>query len=440
MKLFRESLKNRLVFSLLVILLSIAVLFYAVVYLQGNLFVFIPVILLVVFFIGYLLVEYVYHPFEMLIESMETGLDCLRDNDFSVNIADQNYSEFKNSIDTYNELADFLREERKELHQRELLLDTVIQSTPMAILLTSDKDVIAYSNLAARKLLDHPNRLESLKLSSIINGMPEELKKASLQKQEGLYNVQLKDQKNVFYLTFQEFKLNAQNHCLYLYKNMTSEVSKEELLIWKKVIRLISHELNNSLAPIQSLTNSANKIVSKLSDNEMLVDILNTIDRRSKHLHQFIEKYAKFSRLPNPMKRQVNVENFITSLEKICAIKIKIESEISSEDVKFDSSQIEQVIINLIKNAKESGGDESEVESEIKLSSNNFLFRVKDRGKGMKEEQLTQALLPFFTTKNTGSGLGLALSNEIVNAHDGRLRLYNRPQGGLVVEFEIPCG
>jgi two-component system nitrogen regulation sensor histidine kinase NtrY len=450
MKYFEPSLKHRLLFSLMVLLLFIAVLFYCVVSFGGELIVWFPVIIIIAYYLGYLLINYVYHPFSLLIESIETGLNCLRDNDLSVSLSKQKYSEFKNSINNYNELADILRKERMELHQRELLLDTVIQSTPMAIILTTANDVIVYSNVAARKLLNHPTRLDSLKFDSLLSHLPEELILATQKKREGLYNLYHGDTKKIYYLTFQEFNLNSQTHQLYLYKNMTSEVTKEELQIWKKVIRLISHELNNSLAPIQSLTNSAKKIVNKQSDNisggnhkndnhnnnDMLNDILETIDRRSKHLHHFIEKYAKFSRLPNPVIQEVNLSNFVTSLETIC--EMKFDKRIDCEHARFDSAQLEQVIINLIKNAKESGTELSDVELEMHITPKKLKIKVKDRGKGMTEEQLKQSLLPFFTTKSHGSGLGLALSNEIVNAHEGRLKLYNRHAGGLTVEIQIP--
>jgi two-component system, NtrC family, nitrogen regulation sensor histidine kinase NtrY len=202
------------------------------------------------------------------------------------------------------------------------------------------------------------------------------------------------------------------------------------------VIRLISHELNNSLAPIQSLTHSAKKIINQQADNEMLLDILETIDRRSKHLHAFIEKYAKYARLPEPLKTNVDMDKFILSLEKIC--DIPIETENLARQAFFDPIQIEQVVINLVKNARESEGDNQAIRINISADSEGLIFTIKDRGKGMTEEQLKQSLLPFFTTKPSGSGLGLALCSDIINAHNGRLKLYNRENGGLTVIFVIP--
>ena len=107
------------------------------------------------------------------------------------------------------------------------------------------------------------------------------------------------------------------------------------------------------------------------------------------------------------------------------------------EQAIFDAGQIEQVIINLVKNAKESGSELTDVSFEMKQQSRQLIFNVFDRGTGLSAKQQQQALLPFFTTKPTGTGVGLALCNEIVIGHQGKLRLYNRQQGGLCVSFSL---
>lgn len=432
----RGSLKQRLWFSILTIILSIFVLLYSVIYFDGEMLFWLPGIFLFASVGSFLLVDYFYRPFQSIMESVETGLNCFHDNDFSISIAEYDFPEFALSVQTYNELASILRKERMELHQRELLLDTVIQSTPMAIVLTTSHGDIVYSNLSAKKLLKQTHKVEGQNFNQLIANLPDELASATSKKQDGLYTEIIDDEKRVFYLTFQEFNLNAQIHHLYLYKNMTSEVNKEELQVWKKVIRLISHELNNSLAPIQSLTRSANKILDKNRGDEMLIDIFETIDRRAKHLHQFIEKYAKFSRLPDPNIKPVDMQKFIHNLENIS--QVKISADIRCQSIRFDATQMEQVMINLIKNARESDSDLNAIRVDIHSTQEHLVFCVMDRGKGMNEEQLKQSLLPFFTTKSNGSGLGLALCKEIISAHGGQLKLFNRQSGGLGVEFRLP--
>lgn len=433
---FKHSLKHRLMFCLLIVTLVQAAAVYAVLLLDGDLYFWLPLLLLLEILLAVYLAVHFYKPVQQVIDSIETGIHCFRDNDFSVTLASQTLPEFDKTISAYNDLANVLRGKQMELYQRELLLDTLIQATPLAVLLTDDKNIIVYSNNSAKDIVQTAKPLSGLSLSDIIKLLPTGLKDAIETKKEGLITEVFQDEKQVFYLTVQEFNLNSRIHYLYLLKNMTSEVNREELLVWKKVIRLISHELNNSLAPIQSLTHSAQKIINSDAPKEKLLDIFVTIERRAQHLHNFIEQYAKFARLPEPNKIRVDVRHFAQQLQELTRVKVSL--EVQKSHFNFDTGQIEQVLINVIKNAQESGSPEDDIYLTISSNLDKLIFEVSDAGSGMSEEQLAQALLPFFTTKSYGTGLGLALCKDIVSAHNGRLKLFNRASGGLTVRMELP--
>lgn len=374
-------------------------------------------------------------PIKNLLEALDIGINSFNDKDFSITIDNQQYSEFAVIIDTYNNLAKIMRDERMAIYQRELLLDTVIQSTPVALILTNNRDHIVYSNLAAKTLLNQKKNLEGMKFADIYQHMPQALMQATSNKQDGLITEKLNDETIVYHLNYQTFTLNKQQHHLYLYKNLTADMSRKESDIWKQVIRLISHELNNSLAPISSLTNSAKKVLGSGENHSMLPEMLDTISRRSTHLHQFIEQYAHFARLPQPNKSAVKLRPFIQTVKQLCAVETVTRFE--AETLFCDAAQIEQVLINLIKNAKESGSDLNQILLSIYQSSGQITFAVTDQGKGMTEPQLIQALLPFYTTKSKGTGVGLALCNEIVIAHGGKLKIENIDTGGLRVSFSL---
>lgn len=205
--------------------------------------------------------------------------------------------------------------------------------------------------------------------------------------------------------------------------------------MWKQVIRLISHELNNSLAPISSLTRSAQKIIEQPEHSHLLQEVLQTVGERALHLHQFIEQYATFTRLPEPQLEIVELTHFVRQIETLTEIQGQL--NVVTNTVCFDPRQMEQVLINLIKNAKESGSALAEIDFIVEQNANQLIFQVNDRGTGLTEQQRQQVLLPFFTTKPSGSGIGLALCNEIVRNHKGQLRLVNRDGGGLSVSFQL---
>jgi nitrogen fixation/metabolism regulation signal transduction histidine kinase len=375
------------------------------------------------------------NPIKEVLQALDIGVNSFNDKDFSITIDNQQYSEFSLIIDTYNNLAKVMRDERMAIYQRELLLDTVIQSTPVALILTNSHGHIVYSNLAAKTLLNQKKTLEGMKFADIYQHMPQALMEATANKQDGLITEKLNDETIVYHLNYQSFTLNEQQHNLYLYKNLTSDMSRKESDIWKQVIRLISHELNNSLAPISSLTNSAKKVLASNQNQHMLPEMLDTISRRSAHLHQFIEQYAHFARLPQPNKSAVELRPFIQTITQLCEVETVTRFEANT--LHCDTAQIEQVLINLIKNAKESGSNLSRIVLGVYQKADHMTFEVTDQGKGMTEPQLLQALLPFYTTKSEGTGVGLALCNEIVIAHGGKLKLENQKDGGLKVAFSL---
>jgi signal transduction histidine kinase len=170
-----------------------------------------------------------------------------------------------------------------------------------------------------------------------------------------------------------------------------------------------------------------------------LESIYDSIRERVDHLTSFLEGYAKFARLPKPAKQSVDWAEWLEGLRKVSAFELVGEPPGTPGD--FDPTQLEQVMINLFKNAREAADGEAEIEVKVeRLPDESTRVQVLDRGRGMDEEVMRQALLPFYSTKASGAGVGLPLCREIVEAHGGTLRLYGRPEGGTVVSFRLPAG
>jgi two-component system nitrogen regulation sensor histidine kinase NtrY len=374
-------------------------------------------------------------PVNRLFQALVGGVSSLRDNDFSISIAETRGDELGDLVLRYNELGSVLRDERQDLFQRELLLDTVIQSTPLSLVLTNAKGAVVYSNAAARKLFMAGKRLEGRTFSDVLGTAPVAMREAVKRKRDGLFTVETDSDQDTYHLSQREFILNTQPHQLYLFKRLTREINRQEVATWKKVIRVIGHELNNSLAPISSLAHSGALILDS-GDREKLGGIFSTIEERSNHLKSFIDGYARFAKLPQPQIVDVVWSDFLGSLQQ--AVPFSLEGSLPEGDGRFDPVQIEQVLINLLKNAQESGSAATDIFLGVSSDHRGQLIRVIDGGSGMSEQVLSSALLPFYSTKQKGSGLGLPLCREIVEAHGGRLNLANRRDGGLIVEFSIP--
>ncbi|MGH8202945.1 MAG: sensor histidine kinase [Steroidobacteraceae bacterium] len=374
-------------------------------------------------------------PWTLVLEAVSSGIGSLRDRDFSVNIAPRGGRELVKLVSAYNSLGDVLRRERLDIYQRELLLDTVLQTTPLALILTNAAGRIVYGNIAARQLLRGGRKLEGLAREEILEESPAALREALKGAGDTLFTMEIGGEPEVYHLSRRGFVLNGQPHELVLLKQLTRELAAQEVIVWKKVIRVIAHELNNSLAPIRSLAHSGS-LLAVGAESAGLERVFATIGERASHLATFIEGYAKFAKLPKPRPAPVAWAEFLARIA--AAQPCRIEQPLPQRAATFDVGQLEQVMINLLKNAAESGSPPEAIAVSVHTRAQGFVVEVADRGAGLSEQVLRDALLPFFSTKPTGTGLGLTLCREIVEAHGGRLTLANRPGGGAVVSIHLP--
>ncbi|MGH6692955.1 MAG: sensor histidine kinase [Gammaproteobacteria bacterium] len=393
--------------------------------------------LLVVAALGLWLASRLVRPWVRALHAVRDGIVSLRDHDFSVSVGHDSRDELGELVEAYNSLGDLLRRERLELFQRELLLDTVIQATPLALVLTNAADRIVYSNVAARQLFYGGRRLEGLEFAAALAQQPRALRDALAADGDTLFTVELAGEQQVFHLSQRRFLLNAQAHRLVLLKQLTRELAAQEVATWKKVIRVIAHELNNSLAPISSLAHSGQALAVK-PDATRLARVFTTIEERASHLATFIDGYARFAKLPRPRLAGVAWRELLHGFGD--GLTFRVVGPLPATEARVDAAQMEQVLINLIKNALESGSPEDDVTIAVSERHGGFALEVADRGSGLSEEVLRDALLPFYSTKPKGTGLGLTLCREIVDAHGGRLSIANRDGGGATVTVWLPKG
>src|SRR6185437_14848809 len=374
-------------------------------------------------------------PVSRLLRALEGAVASYRDGDFSFSISASRRDELGELIRMHNDLGHTLREQRQHLAQRELLLDTVVQNTPVALVLTDASGRVAYANIASRHLFNEGRSLIGLDFAELLAGAPDLLRQAVDSGEDALLTVDMDGSEETFHLSQRAFRLQGRPHRLQSFRRMTRELSRQEVATWKRVIRVISHELNNSLAPISSLAHSGAELARR-GDVERLPSVFATIGERARHLHGLIAGYASFAKLPTPQLVNVEWPAFLEGLALHC--RYRLVGSMPKRPARFDAAQIEQVLINLVKNAHEAGGADDEVALSIVETANEVRIEVADRGPGMSEVVLSQALLPFYSTKRSGTGLGLALAREITEAHGGRIALANREGGGLRVTLFLP--
>ena len=194
--------------------------------------------------------------------------------------------------------------------------------------------------------------------------------------------------------------------------------------------------MNNSLAPVSSLAHSARVAASRPDAAARLPALLDTIAERVAHVTSFLEGYARFARLPAPRPETVMLAPFLDGVAQL--FPFRLDTPIDDETGWFDPAQVQQVLINLLKNAEESGTVPEEIRMQVEHRTDGVILTVLDRGVGMNEEMMRKALLPFHSFKKAGSGLGLSLCSEIVEAHGGRLHLSRRGEGGMAVSVWLP--
>jgi two-component system, NtrC family, nitrogen regulation sensor histidine kinase NtrY len=326
-----------------------------------------------------------------------------------------------------------LEEQRSAGERREGLLRTVVETTPVAMVLFGDAGNITFTNRSARDLFFEGMSVEGQNFLSMIERAPASLRRAVLSDGDELFSVEGAAGTETFHLSRRHLE---DGQTLIAVRSVTQEINRHEVVSLKKVIRIISHEINNSLGPISSLIGSAKMILQRPEHLPRLSTVFDTIQERALHLQSFLDGYATLAKIPEPRPVSVPWGPFLDGLRGFWP-----DLEIGDAPTRpgfFDRAQIQQVLINLVKNAHEAGGPKDEVKVTIETGAGGCRISVMDRGSGISDEAMQNVFLPFFTTKPSGDGLGLALSREIVELHHGRLGLARRQGGGMSVGVWLP--
>lgn len=355
-------------------------------------------------------------------------------NDYSTNFPDE---QKKGSFKNLSLLYDTLKDKQQEQTSKELIYRSILNNIDTATLIlekdNTDWNIFlmndCFSSLFAVPKVTHWNYLKNY-----LPSLCEEIENTSFSELKTAIDVKIEQQDlQTFMLQTSLTKSLNKEYFIILLDSIQRVIDKKEKEAWITLMKVISHELMNSLTPIRSLSQNLLQIIDqeKLEQDDFddIKSSISTIINRSDHLQIFVENYRKLAMLPTPDKKPTSINSLFDDCIKVMSPilkeqKIELINEInSSRFISIDKSQMEQVIINLITNSifalKEK--QEKRIYLSALTENNRFFITISDTGKGIEPEIRDKIFLPFFTTRKDGAGIGLTLSKNIIEAHGGYL-------------------
>jgi two-component system nitrogen regulation sensor histidine kinase NtrY len=374
--------------------------------------------------------------------------DSVRNDDsnlsFPIETGNDSLNELYQSMNRVNHQIQQLKIENR---QQEQYFRTLLEHLAAGIITYNDKGFILHANSSAKKLLSidvltHLQQIErkDQKLYDTINSIKPYERRLIAVSSEGA-EIQLS-------LKATSFKTNENELVILSIQDIKNELDEKEIDSWMKLIRVLMHEIMNSITPITSLSESLSNIYSnegmpvlpeQINTRTIATTLqgLNVIKEQGKGLMSFVESYRKLTLVPEPVKKSFRVSDLMSrvqilynSLEKSERTKLTVSLKNPDLEIFADQNLISQVLINLLKNALEANENNDEAKIEIDVVeglSNRPEICVTDNGPGISAENLDEIFVPFFTTRQNGSGIGLSISRQIMKVHGGNLKVRSVP-------------
>lgn len=358
-----------------------------------------------------------------LVRSVSNGMDLLREQDFSSRLAHVNQREADRIVDVFNRMMDSLKNERLKLREQNHFLDLLMGVSPMGILIFDQSEMITMGNKAAasffgyddssdligRKLIGIPSPL-----AAVIKGM----------EPETIETVRLSNSK-IYRCSRLSFMDSGYAHPFVLIEHLTSEMVKAEKKAYEKVIRMIAHEVNNSMAGVNSTLDTVASMLEEESDDALhaTADVLRVCQERCMTMSRFITSYADVVKIPeaNLMLTDLNERVYACKefMESMCNERdIRLHVQLCDEcvQVKIDNVLFEQALVNILKNAIESIGSDGDVY--ITTTAKPATLTIADNGAGISPDIEYKLFSPFFSSKPNGQGLGLIFISDVLTKHN----------------------
>jgi len=384
---------------------------------------------------------------------LEKFFSSAQNNDSSVRFSEKTRNNsFRKLHDRMNDLNTIIQSVKIENEKTSQFLQTVVDHVDIGLLSFDENGSIEIFNRAAKRYLNvqQPRQLSTLKT------MNDEMYKtinAIKPGQEILHKMIINNHLQSILLKAIELKSESSTIKLVSFQDITNELDKKELDSWQRLIRVLTHEIMNSISPITSLTSvisgyfkkdNTEKQVSVNDIDDLIVSKtlsgLNTIEETGKGLLGFVDKYRSLASLPKPNLCKFRIDSLFLRckllMESSISNNVKITTSMIPEDltIEADFAQIEQILINLIKNSFEALTDNSKGTIQLKAfcTDESAIIQVEDDGSGISSDIIEDIFVPFYTTKKSGSGIGLSLSKQIMQNHNGTISVNSTTEKGSV--------
>jgi two-component system, NtrC family, nitrogen regulation sensor histidine kinase NtrY len=355
------------------------------------------------------------------LDLIQTGAELIAERDFTSRLAPVGQAEMDLLIDVYNRMIDRLREERLSAEERHQLLQKIVAASPAGIVICDFDGQLEQMNPAAERVMTTELRAQ---LESIPPG------ESRLITHLGARRLKV---------SRAEFRDRGFAKSFFLVEEMTEELRVSEKSAYEKLIRMMSHEVNNSVGAVRSLLESSLRYAPQVGDADRadFTSALTIASTRIDSLNRFMSAFADVVRIPAPRKSRARVADLV---ERVAALlrpeleqrTVRLELDLVDRgEYDVDVSQIEQVVLNIFRNALDAIGRDGAMQ----VSLHDGVLSVRDSGPGIAEAIRLELFTPFFTTKRDGRGLGLTIVHDILANHGFPFALTNRPEGGA--EFAI---
>ncbi len=365
-------------------------------------------------------------------------LEAMRQGDYSIRARVENPREPLGEVmQQVNAMAATLRDQRLGAVEATALLRKVMEEIEIAAFAFDPHQSLRLVNRAGERLLGQPaerllaKNATSLGLAEYLVGEPEQTIQRSFPGGHGRWGVRRS-----------QFREGGVRHQLLVVSDLTRPLREEELQAWQRLVRVLGHELNNSLTPIKSIAQSLEHLLkAEPRPCDWADDMargLNVIATRSESLSRFMSAYARLAKLPPPKLGSVEVNGLVRRVSRLETRMPVFFEECPPLTIEGDEDQLEQVLINLVRNAVDAAQETSgRVFIRHERTMHTVEIAVRDEGPGLSNTN--NLFVPFFTTKRGGSGIGLVLSRQIAEAHNGSLTLENASDGpGCVARLSLP--